>query len=399
MRTAAKRPRVVIASRGYPPEVGAAAFRIRALADALARPLGDEDGVDVTVLTSRPPRGTETSVSENVRTRVRRWPVLRDRTGNVRGYLSYASFDVPLLLRLLFARADAIVAEAPPTTGVVAVLIGRLRRRPVVYYPGDVWTDAVIAMGGHPLVVRTMRFLETRILRRAHRVLAVSPEVAQRFVDMGADAARVVMVGNGIDTSVFSPYGESPRASRPYFAYTGTMSDWQRPELFVKALALIASDTDVELRFFGQGTAASGVADAARTAGLTDRVHLGGVVSPDEAAAWLRGAVAALVSIVPGVGYDFARPTKTYAAAATGAAVLYAGAPSGAEVVRSAELGYAVGFDAVEVAAAMTHLLDDASSTAEPEARKRRSGWARDHASLDAVARAAAAPVLAMIAR
>ena len=49
---------------------------------------------------------------------------------------------------------------------------------------------------------------------------------------------------------------------------------------------------------------------------------------PTEAAEWIRGAAAALVSIVPGIGYDFARPTKTYAAAACGAPTWLIGVPA-----------------------------------------------------------------------
>ena len=117
---------------------------------------------------------------------------------------------------------------------------------------------------------------------------------------------------------------------------------------------------------------------------------------PAESARWMRGAVAALVSIVPGIGYDFARPTKTYAAAAVGTPVLYAGAETGAQIVRDAGLGEAVPLDAAAIAAAMRRLL--AVDAAETEAlRHTRATWARDTVSLAGVARTAAAVVRAQI--
>ncbi|MGO2041248.1 MAG: glycosyltransferase WbuB, partial [Cellulosimicrobium funkei] len=59
--------RVALASRIYDPEPAAAAFRLRALAEALA-----EEGHDVQVLTVAAPRGTVPGpVGERVR--VRRW--------------------------------------------------------------------------------------------------------------------------------------------------------------------------------------------------------------------------------------------------------------------------------------------------------------------------------------
>src|SRR5690606_10654633 len=95
--------RILLASRLFVPEVSAGAFRLGALAAALGR-----RGAEVTVVTSRPPRHAP-PIADPPGVRVSRWPVLRDRGGNVRGYLQYASFDLPLPLRLLFRRFDAVV--------------------------------------------------------------------------------------------------------------------------------------------------------------------------------------------------------------------------------------------------------------------------------------------------
>ncbi len=133
-----RRRRAVIATRLYTPEVTAASFRMEALAHALAA------DSDVTVLSTKPPRDTVVADAPGVV--VRRAPVLRDRSGAIRGYVPYLSFDVPLFFRLLVRRSDVVVAEAPPTTGFAAAIAAFLTRRPLVYYPGDVWTDAVASM-------------------------------------------------------------------------------------------------------------------------------------------------------------------------------------------------------------------------------------------------------------
>ena len=66
----------------------------------------------------------------------------------MRGYVQYLSFDIPLFFRLLFARADLVVSEPPPTTGlVVAISLAGCADDPFVYYAADVWTDGLIALG------------------------------------------------------------------------------------------------------------------------------------------------------------------------------------------------------------------------------------------------------------
>jgi len=380
--------RAVIVSRLFPPEVSAGAFRLGALAGSLSHA-----GADVRVLTTRPPSSAP-RVADPPAVRVRRWPVLRDRGGNVRGYVQYLSFDIPLVARLLGTRFDVVVAESPPTTGIVAAAVALIKRRPLVYYAADVWTDGVISMGAPRPVVSVIRGLERIVLRRARGILSVSDEVTSRLVLLGAEPQRITTIGNGIDTSVFTPETAAAVCDHPYFVYTGTMSEWQQPEVFVRAFATLADEhPDLRLKFFGQGAVEAGLRELAGEL-VPGRVDFGGVVSPRESAAWIRGAVASLVSIVPGIGYDFARPTKTYAAAATGTPVLFAGPAVGGHLVVDAGLGEAVGFSVDEVAAGMRRLLAAQQSGESARLRAERAEWARRNLSLASVADRASEAVL-----
>lgn len=378
----------MLASRLFVPEVSAGAFRLGALAAALAR-----RGADVGVITTTPPAHAPRT-PDPTGVRVRRWPVLRDRGGNVRGYIQYASFDIPLALRMVLRRYDLAVAESPPTTALVVAAVCWLRRRPYAYYAADVWTDGVISMGAHRVVIAAMRWMERRALRGATTILSVSDEVTGRLVSLGADPARIATVGNGIDTDVFHPGVRPAAPDERYFVYTGTMSEWQQPEVFIRAFAQVADDfPGVGLRFFGQGAVEPQLRRIAEEL-VPGRVRFGGVVRPTESAAWIRGAVAALVSIAPGIGYDFARPTKTYAAAACGTPVLFAGATTGGDLVRDAGLGEAVGFTPDAVAAAMRAMLSQDADGTTAALRARRAAWARDTVSLAAVGERGAAAVL-----
>jgi glycosyltransferase involved in cell wall biosynthesis len=379
--------RVLLASRLFVPEVSAGAFRLGALAGALAH-----GGAEVEVITTRPP-AVAPRIADPSGVRVSRWPVLRDRGGNVRGYVQYLSFDAPLLFRLLFRRFDVVVAESPPTTALVASVVTWIRRRPLVYYAADVWTDGVISMGASGAVVRLMRWMERTVLRRAARTISVSDEVTERLAALGVDRSRVSTVGNGIDTAVFTPDATPAETDERYFVYTGTMSEWQRPDVFIRALALLMEDyPDVRLRFLGQGALESELKVLADDL-VPGRVMFGGVVSPSEAARWIRGAVASLVSIAPGIGYDFAKPTKTYAAAACGTPVLFAGAEVGGRLVQDADLGVAVAFEPRAIADGMRRLLVAVETGDTERLRPVRAAWARDHVSLTAVADRAAAAV------
>lgn len=376
--------RVTIATRLFAPEVGAAAFRLKVLADAFAAA-----GWAVDVLTTRPPSGAA-PLNDGALT-VRRWPALRDENGIIRGYVQYLSFDIPLALRLLLRRApDLYVAEPPPTTGLVVRVAAALRRRPYAYYAADIWSEAAGSAGAPALLVRGLRAMEAWVLRGARIVLAVSDEVAARVEAMGVPAARITVVGNGIDTDVFTPHGVARALGDPYFVYTGTMSEWQGAGVFLEGLALHRSRGHrTRAVFLGQGTDLPHLR-AIATRDLPGAVEFIGVHPPAVAAEWIRGAVAALVSIQPGLGYDFAKPTKVYAASACGTPVLFAGRGATRDLVVTHGLGWATEHSATAVAAAMDAAVGHAG---RPDATHLVE-WTRANASLRAAAEQAVGTVL-----
>ena len=373
---------VRIVSRLFSPEVAAAAFRLRALAEALVA-----QGCSVEVVTATAAGATSERDGD---LRVSRWPVLRDANGNVRGYFQYLSFDVPALARLLArSRPALLVVEPPPTTGLVVRVVASLQRVPYAYYAADVWSRGAVAAGAPRYVTLLLRRIESWVMRGAVRVLAVSEGVAEEVAALGVTRERIVVVGNGADTVTFTPDGPAVALDAPYFVYAGTMSEWQGAEVFLHAFAehSVAFPSS-RLVFLGQGT------DAASLERLADsvapgRVDFRGVVAPEEAARWIRGASAALVSIRPGLGYDFAEPTKIFAATACGTPVIFAGAGAGRALVNSHGLGWGTEYGAAEVAQAMAQALGPGDGRS-----RHLVEWTEANASLRAVGQRASQALL-----
>lgn len=383
--------RVAIATRIFAPEPSAASFRLEALATALS-----EHGADVEVLTVRPPRALRAASAGSIPFRVSRFPVLRDTTGYVRGYLQYLSFDIPLLFRLLFGKPrDALVVEPPPTTWAVATLTSKIRRIPLFTYAADVWSDASESTGAPTFVVKVVRALERWALRQSSGVFAVNDGVADRVREICPDA-RVHVVGNGINTEIFAPTGTVQESGGiPYLIYTGTASEWQGAEVFIEALhELRTRGVNVRLVFLGQGTALPALSELAHS--LDAPVTFVDTVPPEAAAAWIRGAVAGLASIKPGAGYDFAFPTKLYAAWATGTPTVYAGPGPVRKVLEDHPvLGIGTDHEPAHVADAIEQVLGRDHAQAAPKI----AGWAAEHVSLASVASRATERIIEGVAR
>ena len=397
---------VTLATRTFTPEPTAAALRLGALARALA-----VGGDTVRVLTSRlassvarDARETEeTQAPEGVSAHagegpglveVRRAPVLRDRTGAVRGYVSYMSFDLPLLARLLGGpRPDVVVCEPPPTTGVAVRLACALRRVPYVYYCADIVSDAAALAGVPGLVVRTVAGLESFALCGARRVIAVSDGVALRARELGARDVAVIPNGVRVPEAVATGVPDGfPACSGPVFVYAGTVAQWLAPEVFVDAFERARERLgDARLVFVGQGSGWDALAEHARGVAGVDLIP---AVSADEANRWMARATATLASLRPG-GYDYAYPTKILASLAQGTPVIYAGPGQAARDVEESALGVACSLDVDEIAEAMVALASGAASWVGRDGAR---AWVREHRSVLASSRAAAAVVRSALA-
>lgn len=374
--------RFKIASRIFEPEPSAASFRLGALASELAGA-----GHEVEVLTVRPPkRLAALSRDEDRGYRVRRLPVLRDRSGYVRGYLPYLSFDIPLFFRILLgSRADAIVIEPPPTSGLFVRLSTALRRIPYVYYAADVWSDAAQLTGAPALVLRAVAAIERWALNGASLVVAVSPGVDERLAEIGV-RSPVAMVGNGIDVSAFAFQWTVSEQSSPLFVYGGTVAEWHGAEVFLRAMKTVQRRYPAaRLRFIGGGSEKDRLTNLAIRLGLRD-VEFMEPIPPEELAGWLHSATASLASVRPKTAYEFAFPTKLYSSAAAGAPLIFSGGGPAAEFVRTEvegkPLGEACAFSADEVAGAMIRAIE---FPATPERRERVSQWGHRNVGLDGV--------------
>jgi len=372
--------RITIVTRIFAPEPSAASQRLGSLASALT-----ERGDTVTVLTSRPPDRAATADDPLT---VRRWPVIRDRSGYVRGYVPYLSFDIPAFLRLLFARRpDIVLVEPPPTTGAVVRVVCWLKSVPYAYYAADIWSLAAPSTGAPTMVVRAVQRIEQFALRGAAVVLAVSPGVANEVRRLSPDA-DIAVVGHGVDDRVF--HSEVvPMTPEVDAAYVGTASEWHGARVFTAALALLRGrDVRPRVVFIGQGSDWEQLKEDVREAGLADQVTFSGPVAGAEAARRLRGARVALASARMGIGYDFAVPTKMYSAAAVGTPTVISGSPELRDLVESEGLGWACSDDPAEVADAI-----EAATRAQPArgVRDRIASWARENVSARAVAARVAA--------
>lgn len=384
-----------IISRIFLPEASAASLRLAAVRKALVNA-----GTNMRVVTTNPPPGIAVETDSQI-TRV---PVLRDSEGYVKGYVSYASFDIQAFFRVLtMPKQDFLLVEPPPTTGTVVRIASAIRRTPYFWYAADVWSDATDGMDVPNVVKRVVRGLEQFTVRGAHGCIAVSEGVAERVTELGAKSVKVVP--NGADTDIFHPDVQSLSTDelrsmgiqKPFFIYAGTASQWQGADLFARAFEKYwAENGNAQLLYLTRGDSveelqeiASRLQRAANAEGIKySPMIVHSTVPATEAARWQKQAVASCVSIQPGIGYDFAYPTKVLTALSCGTPVIYAGAGPANSDIRDSDLGLSVSYDEESVKEAMTTMIEiyrkDDGGRWDPQSLH---SWVQDNRSMESTGR------------
>jgi glycogen synthase len=174
------------------------------------------------------------------------------RTGQAGGRLPFVR-EVALMWKLAARlvevarreQVDVVHAHSPLLNGLPAVLAGRRLCLPVVYEVRSFWEDAAVSHGTFregSVRYRSSRALETLVLRRADRVVAICDGIRREVAGRGVAAERITVVPNGVEPDWLEP---RPRASwlaadlgigqGPVFGYLGSFSFYEGLPFLVEA--------------------------------------------------------------------------------------------------------------------------------------------------------------------
>ena len=211
--------KILFLSDNYPPERTAAASRVHERAVYWAR-----WGHQVKVITGAPhfPEGRVFDGYQNrwhQREQMEGIAVVRVKTyvapnegkwRRIADFLSFMvmSFVAALAEAIRYGRPDTIVATSPQFfTAVAGWAAAKVLRRPFVFEISDLWPASIAAVGamGPGRVLRALERIELFLYRQAAHIVAQTPAFGEDLVLRGIDAAKISIVLNGVELTMFSP--------------------------------------------------------------------------------------------------------------------------------------------------------------------------------------------------
>jgi glycosyltransferase involved in cell wall biosynthesis len=242
-----RRPIVAMVSDAiYPYNAGGKELRYHELTRRLAR------RADVHVYTMRwwpgPRTRTEDSVSHHAIS-----PLFPLYTGDGRRSLRQAGLFALATLRMITCRFDVLEADHIPYLQIVALrLVASLRRKPFVVTWHEVWGPAAWQdYLGRPLGLAAW-FTEWLAMRLPDRIIAASPQTADRLRAILGSRVPITIAPNGIDLDTIRSVPPDPAATD--LVAVGRLLSHKRLDMLLDAVTLLhAGGTPVTCRIIGTG--------------------------------------------------------------------------------------------------------------------------------------------------
>lgn len=182
------------------------------------------------------------------------------------GWVPFAS-----LRGLGIRKVDAVLTSGPPhSVHLTGCFLKTMKRVPWVADFRDPWTDIhyYSRMERSKLAESFDRFMEKRVLKRANRVVTVSPSWARLLSERSEQ--QVGVIPNGFDESDFRNLESPERSEKFRVVHVGSLYSARNPDAFWEAIRRFREETGENVYFqgvgrIGQDVKASAFASGAET--------------------------------------------------------------------------------------------------------------------------------------
>jgi glycosyltransferase involved in cell wall biosynthesis len=338
-----------------------------------------ERGLEVDVLTGKPnyPQGRYYPGYRGLGCRVESWsgagvfrvPLAARGNGSaMRMVFNYLSFILsgticaPWLLRGREYSVIFVYGSSPILQALPAILLGRLKRCPVVIWVQDLWPESLEATGyvRNPRILRAVARVVRFIYRRAD-LLLVQSHAFESAVSRLSGGTPIAYYPNSVDAAFCSAGGsatpEVPALTTGFpVVFAGNIGAAQAMEVIVEAAALLQGYPEIRFVLVGDGVRREWLQREVSARRLRN-VSLPGSFPVSAMPALLHQAEALLVTLVDHPALHATVPSKVQTYMAIGRPIVASLNGEGARLVRESAAGLAVpAGDAVALSEAILRL-------------------------------------------
>jgi glycosyltransferase involved in cell wall biosynthesis len=317
---------------------------------------------------------------------VRRLPGRKARGGALNYIFDYCSFTLlaagVLGYRHLRKRYAVVQINTMPDFLAFAAIVPKLMGTPLILFMKEPTPELAATLGRGKRYVRALERIEQLSLRFADRVITVTEQLKQRFVERGADSGKISVVLNGPDPRhLIGPSLPDPRTAAEGASLVvlchGTIEERYGHDTILNAAALARPMVAaLEIVITGSGSGVPQLLEDQARLGVEDIVRYEGWVTEQRLGELFQLADVGLVAQKPSPYSHLVHTNKMYDYWIAGLPVLASRLRATEALFSDCEIAYFDGDDPADLAEQMILLERDPLRRTEL-AREGRAAWRR----------------------
>lgn len=261
--------KILFLTDNFPPEVNAPATRTYDHCQEWVKL-----GLEVTVITCAPnfPQGKvyagyknrlySVEMMEGIRV-IRMWSYIVPNKGFLKRTLDYISYSVTSFLAGLFVKTDLIVATSPQFfTALSGRTLSFWKRCPWIMEVRDLWPESIKTVGAMKdnAFIRYFEKVEYKCYHSAKRIVVVTDSFRKKLIERGIDPAKIEVVKNGVNRTLFSPEEKDEQLIRKLglrnkivIGYIGTHGMAHKLDFILQCASRMNGKNNYHFLFLGNG--------------------------------------------------------------------------------------------------------------------------------------------------
>ena len=246
----------------YEPEIAASMYLLTNLFEDAAN-----SGIEVDLYAPTPTRGVDKETIQkykhkkkeilcNNNLNINRFAMIQEGKNTIGRALRYILVNGAFLWKGLHADADVLFVDStPPTQGLVAALLKKVKKIPVVYNLQDIFPDSLVNTGicsKNSIFFKIGSWIEQITYRNADKIIVISEDFKKNIISKGVPENKIEVVYiEKKDNQLFDEFCLD--REKFYVSYSGNIGLTQNMELLIQAAVQLQNIDDIGFVVIGDG--------------------------------------------------------------------------------------------------------------------------------------------------
>lgn len=255
---------------------------------------------------------------------------------------------------------DVVITSAPPIfCGITGFLIKKIIRKKWVFDIRDLWIDASVELGflkKDSFFEKISRIYERICYSNCDRITTTTEEIKKEIVDMYDISKKKIMVlPNGVDTKLFQP----STIKKNRIIYTGNIGHAQDLEKVILAVKRVNEKHPVEFYLVGDGDSKNDLIKFVEKEGVKNIIVFLGPLDREKMPVFIAESMIGVAPLKNLSSLKYAIPTKVYEYMACGIPFIGTGAGEIEQLIKASGAGVLAKNTVESIYEHMIHLLEN----------------------------------------